>query len=72
MHILPSETRCLSHFCLLGTRLVLLPRRFGLCVDDGFDELVDYLATRLLAQVLDLLDLGICILLRIFLGLLVA
>jgi hypothetical protein len=59
------------HPCL-PRRLVLLPRRLGVRVYDGLDELVDNLAARLVADVVDLLDLGVCVLLRVLLSLLVA
>jgi hypothetical protein len=51
---------------------LLLPRGLGFRVRDGRDELVDNLAAGLAAQVLHLLHLDVCVLLRILLSLLVA
>lgn len=50
----------------------LLPRRLGLRIRDSRNQLVHNLGARLLANVIDLLDLDVGRLLRILLGLLVA
>jgi len=52
--------------------LVLLARWLGVRVYDGLDELVDDLAARLVANLVNLLDLGICVLLCVLFSLLVA
>jgi hypothetical protein len=57
---------CISH------HLVVLPRRLGMRVYDGMEELVDNLAARFVADGIDLLDLDVCVLLGILLSLLVA
>jgi hypothetical protein len=51
---------------------LVLPRGLGLRIRNGRDELVDHLAARFAAQILYLLHLDICVLLRVLLSLLVA
>jgi hypothetical protein len=57
---------CFSH------PLILFPRRLGVRVYNGMEELVDDLAARFVADGIDLLDLDVCVLLGILFSLLVA
>ena len=52
--------------------LILLARWLGMRVYNGLDKLVDNLAAGLVANLVNLLDLGICVLLRVLFSLLVA
>ena len=51
---------------------LLLARGLGVGVRDGSDQLLDDLAARLVAQFLNFLDLVVCVLPCVILGLLVA
>ena len=52
--------------------LILLAWWLGVRIYDCFDKLIDNLAAGLVANLVNLLDLGICVFLRIFFSLLVA
>jgi hypothetical protein len=52
--------------------LVLLARWLGMRIYNGLDKLVDNLAAGLVANLVNLLDLGICVLLCVLFSLLVA
>ena len=52
--------------------LILFARWLGVRIYDCFDKLIDNLAAGLVANLVNLLDLGICVFLRIFFSLLVA
>jgi hypothetical protein len=71
-----SAAPCSSDFVLhlisnVGA-LVLLARWLGMRIYNGLDELVDDLAAGLVADLVNLLDLGICVLLCVLFSLLVA
>jgi hypothetical protein len=69
MHLRPPVHLSWSSAACL---LLLRPWRFGLRICYRRDQLVYDLATRLRANVIDLLHLNVGILLRVLLGLLVA